>query len=200
MQEAVPEGEGGIAAIVGLDDDAVMAICAKIRDEPRSEQVYAVNLNAPGQVAIAGTTRAIEIAIDAAREAGARRAVRLAMSVPVHCPLMAPANGRLEARLASIDFRPPTVPILHNADIAPHSSAGSIRDALAKQLASPVRWRHTVIAMRERGARTMIEFGPGRVLTGLARRIDRGVAAFAVHDEGSLDAALEAVTDEEAGT
>ena len=199
MQEAVPEGEGGIAAIIGLNDDAVVTLCAKIRDEPRSGQVYAVNFNAPGQVAIAGTTGAIEIAIDAAREAGAKRAIRLAMSVPVHCPLMAPASGRLEAELAGIDFRRPTVPILHNADIAPHSDAESIRDALAKQLVSPVRWRHTVVAMRERGARTMIEFGPGRVLAGLARRTDRNVATFAVHDARSLDVALEAVTDEGTG-
>ena len=199
MQEAVPEGEGGIAAIVGLDDDAVVALCRRICDEPRTGQVYAVNFNAPGQVAVAGTSRAIDELMEAAREAGARRTIRLAMSVPVHCPLMTPATGRLKARLASIDLRPPSVPVLHNADIEVHVTPDSIRDALVAQLSSPVRWRHTVVAMRERGARTMIEFGPGRVLTGLARRIDRGLSAFSVHDEKSLDAALEAVTSAGAG-
>ena len=192
MQDAVPKGEGGIAALVGLDDETVVALCEAVGDDPRSGQVYAVNFNAPGQVAIAGTSRAIERAIEAAREAGARRAIRLPMSVPVHCPLMAPATGRLEARLADIDFVPPCVPILHNADIASHVTAESIRNALSAQLANPVRWRQTVRAMCELGARIVIEFGPGRVLTGLARRIDRSLQALSVHDAGSLDAALEA--------
>ena len=194
MQEAVPEGEGGIAAIIGLDDDTVVGLCEGVSRNAGLGHVSAVNFNAPGQVAIAGTSRAIAVAIHEAREVGARRAVRLPMSVPVHCPLMAPATGPLEATLAAIRVEPPTVPILHNVDIASHSSESSIRDALAGQLASPVRWRHTVTAMRERGATTMVEFGPGRVLTGLARRIDRGIAAISVHDEKSLDAALRAVT------
>ena len=194
MQEAVPEGEGGIAAVMGLDDDAVAAVCAAVREEPGLGHVSAVNFNAPGQVAIAGTVRAVERAVEAAHEAGAKRAVRLPMSVPVHCPLMAPAAGRLEAQLEGIPVGPPSVPILHNADVAAHPDGESIRRALAAQLASPVRWRHTVAAMRERGAAAMVEFGPGRVLTGLARRIDRGVAALPVHDPKSLDAALAAVT------
>ena len=194
MQEAVPEGEGGIAAIIGLDDDIVVGLCEEVSRNAGLGHVSAVNFNAPGQVVVAGTARAIAVAIHEAREAGARRAIRLPMSVPVHCPLMAPATGRLEATLAAIRVEPPAVPILHNVDIASHSSESSIRDALAGQLASPVRWRHTVIAMRRRGATTMIEFGPGRVLTGLARRIDRGIAAVSVHDEKSLDAALQAVT------
>ena len=193
MQEAVPEGEGGIAALIGLDDDAVVALCARVRDEAGCGHVSAVNFNAPGQVAVAGTSRAIDRVIEAARGAGARRAVRLPMSVPVHCPLMAPATGRLEATLAAIRIEPPAVPVLHNVDIASRSDDESIRDALARQLASPVRWRHTVAAMRERGAAAMVEFGPGRVLTGLARRIDRSIAALAVHDAKSLDTALEAM-------
>ena len=194
MQEAVPEGEGGIAAIIGLDDDAVVELCARVREDSEFGHVSAVNFNAQGQVAIAGASRALDSAIEAAYESGARRAIRLPMSVPVHCPLMSPAAVRLEAKLASIDIEPPSVPILQNADIAIHMDGESIRSALVSQLASPVRWRHSVIAMREQGATAMVEFGPGRVLAGLVRRIDRGVAALAVHDEKSLDAALEAIT------
>lgn len=193
MQEAVPEGEGGIAAIIGLDDAAAVALCEGVREEAGLGHVSAVNFNAPGQVAIAGASRAIDRAIEVAREAGARRAVRLPMSVPVHCLLMAPATGRLEAALAAVPVGPPTVPILHNVDLASRSDGESIRDALSRQLASPVRWRHTVVAMRERGAAAMVEFGPGRVLTGLARRIDRSLTALAVHDARSLDTALEAM-------
>ena len=195
MQEAVPEGEGGIAAIIGLDDDAVVALCERVRARAGLGHVSAVNYNAPGQVAIAGTSRAIGAAIGEAREAGARRAVRLPMSVPVHCPLIAPAAARFEGALAMVRIEPPAVPILHNVDVETRSSGHSIRAALAAQLANPVRWRHTVIAMRERGAATMVEFGPGRVLTGLARRIDRAIAALSVHDGKSLDAALAAVAE-----
>ena len=193
MQEAVPEGEGGIAAIIGLDDDTVAGLCEGVCERAGLGHVSAVNFNAPGQVAVAGASRAIDAVIREAREAGARRAIRLPMSVPVHCPLMAPATGRLEEILAAVPIEPPTVPVLHNVDIASRSSESSIRQALSAQLASPVRWRHTVVAMREHGATTMIEFGPGRVLTGLARRIDRGIAALSVHDAKSLDAALRAV-------
>ena len=193
MQEAVPEGEGGIAAIIGLEDDTVVDLCAGVVDGSGLGHVSAVNFNAPGQVVIAGTSRAIDAAIAAARESGARRAVRLPMSVPVHCSLMTPAARRLKAELARIDVASPSVPILHNADIEAHTDSESIRSALVSQIASPVRWRHAVAAMRERGATALLELGPGRVLTGLARRIDRGIAAFAVHDERSLDVALEAV-------
>ena len=197
MQEAVPEGEGGIAAIIGLDDDRVVALCERVRARAELGHVSAVNFNAPGQVAIAGTSRAIGAAIAEARGAGARRAIRLPMSVPVHCPLMAPATARLASALAALAIEPPAVPILHNVDVAARSSGSAIRSALSAQLASPVRWRHTVAAMRERGAETMVEFGPGRVLTGLARRIDRAIVALSVHDGKSLDAALAAVTDGE---
>ena len=195
MQEAVPEGEGGIAAIIGLEDTVVVEVCAAISEDSGFGHVSAVNFNAPGQVAIAGTSSAVDAAIAAATEAGARRAVRLPMSVPVHCPLMAPAAIRLEAELESIDVRPPSVPVLQNADIAVHSDEAAVRSALVSQIATPVRWRQSVVEMRERGATTMVEFGPGRVLTGLARRIDRSVAALAVHDGKSLEAALEALAE-----
>ena len=193
MQEAVPEGEGGIAAILGLDDDTVVALCDSICERERLGHVSAVNFNAPGQVAVAGASPAIDAVITQAREAGARRAIRLPMSVPVHCPLMAPATGRLETTLGAIRICPPAVPILHNADLETRTSEASIRNALSGQLASPVRWHQTVIAMRERGATTMVEFGPGRVLTGLARRIDRGMTAMSVHDGKSLDVAIRTV-------
>ena len=195
MQEAVPEGEGGIAAVIGLDDDTVVSVCEGVQARAGFGHVSAVNFNAPGQVAIAGTSRAIDAAIAEAREAGARRAIRLPMSVPVHCPLMAPATARIEAALAAFAIEPPAVPILHNVDVETRSRGPSIRSALSAQLASPVRWRQTVVAMRERGSTTMVEFGPGRVLTGLARRIDRTIAALSVHDGKSLDTALASVAD-----
>ncbi len=190
MQEAIPEGEGGIAAVIGLDDDTVVSVCEGVQARAGLGHVSAVNFNAPGQVAIAGTSRAIDAAIGEARDAGARRAIRLPMSVPVHCALMAPTTARLETALAAARIGPPAVPVLHNVDVETRSSGSSIRTALTAQLASPVRWRHTVVAMRERGAVTMVEFGPGRVLTGLARRIDRTISATSVHDGKSLDSAL----------
>ena len=190
MQDAVPKGEGGIAAIIGLDDDTVVELCTVISAEPHSGHVSAVNFNAPGQVAVAGASRAIDLVIEAASAAGARRAIRLPMSVPVHCRLMAPAVRRLEAELAPVEIVPPFVPILQNADNAVHADGESIRSALVSQLASPVRWRQSVAEMRQRGAAALVEFGPGRVLTGLARRIDRGISALAVHDGKSLDTAL----------
>lgn len=193
MQEAVPEGEGGIAAILGLDDETVVSLCDSICETANLGHVSAVNFNAPGQVAVAGASRAIDAAIEQAREAGARRAIRLPMSVPVHCPLMAPATSKLEAVLGAIRIRPPDVPILHNVDLETRLSETSIRDALSSQLASPVGWHQTVIAMRERGATTTVEFGPGRVLAGLTRRIDRAMTAMSVHDGKSLDATLQAV-------
>ena len=200
MQEAVPEGEGGIAAIIGLDDETVVALCEGVCERPGLGHVSAVNFNAPGQVAIAGESRAIDTAIGEAREAGARRAIRLPMSVPVHCPLMAPATGQLEATLAAVRIEPPDVPILHNVDIASHSNGPSIRSALAAQLASPVRWRPD----RRRDARHGSHHD-GRVRTGQgAHGYSRGesiagFSAWCVHDEKSLDAALQKVTDGERG-
>ena len=196
MQEAVPEGEGGIAAIIGIDDETVIDLCARISDDGESGHVSAVNFNAPGQVAVAGASRAIDSVIEAARAAGARRAIRLPMSVPVHCRLMAPAVPRLEAALARIDIVPPSVPVLQNAVVAVLADGDAIRGALVSQVARPVRWRQSVAKMRERGAAVMVEFGPGRVLAGLARRIDRGIKALAVHDEKSLDTALAALAAE----
>ncbi len=190
MQEAVPAGQGGIAAVLGLEDEAVVSVCAGVCDEPGSGHVSAVNFNAPGQVAIAGDIETLERAMEALRAAGARRIVRLPMSVPVHCPLMAPASDRLQERLAAIPVRPPRVPVLHNADLLPHLDERDIRAALVDQLVRPVPWSRCISSMREAGVQALIEFGPGRVLAGLARRIDRDMQVSAVHDADSLEQAL----------
>ena len=190
MQEAVPEGQGAIAALLGLDDERVLEICESATDRRENAIVSAVNFNAPGQVVIAGHAGAVERAIGLASEAGAKRAIKLPMSVPVHCELMEPARERLVAKLAETDVSPPRFPVVHNADNAPHADSAGIRAALADQLTRPVRWVETVIALRELGATVILEPGPGRVLTGLNKRIDRALTTLAVHDSASLDKAL----------
>lgn len=190
MQEAVPPGRGAMAAILGLDDETVQAVCDRAAGE---EVVEAVNFNSPGQVVVAGHAEAVARALEAARKAGARRAIALPVSVPSHCRLMAPAAEAMAARLAETPFSAPRIPVLHNADVAPHAGAAAIRDALTRQLHSPVRWSETVRRFIDDGAQAMIEFGPGRVLTGLGRRIDRSLAAACIDDPASLRAALELV-------
>lgn len=192
MQEAVPRGEGAIAAVLGLDDATVVRCCAAVSGDGARGIAAAVNFNAPGQVVIAGHAPAVAAALDALREAGAKKAVPLPMSVPVHCELMRPAAARLGAELEAAALTTPAFPILHNADIAAHDSAGEIIAALRAQLHTPVRWTATVQALRDRGATLMVECGPGRVLAGLARRIDRDVRCLPVHDPQSLDTALAA--------
>ncbi len=194
MQEAVPEGTGGIAAILGLEDEAVEAVCADVCGERPGELVVPVNYNAPGQVVIAGHAAAVERAIERARDAGARRAVPLPMSVPVHCALMEPARERLVEAFGEAAWSAPGLPVLQNADVAAHDDPGEIREALARQLVGPVRWAATVRALGERGATALLEPGPGRVLSGLARRIDRQLPAHSLHDVASLESALEALS------
>jgi [acyl-carrier-protein] S-malonyltransferase len=152
--------------------------------------VSAVNFNAPGQVVIAGHADAVEKAIALATEVGARRAIKLPMSVPVHCVLMEPARERLLAKLAETRLQPPEFPVVHNADSRTHEQAGEIRDALALQLIRPVRWVESVTRLRELGATMLVEPGPGRILTGLNKRIDKNLKTMAVHDSTSLDKAL----------
>jgi [acyl-carrier-protein] S-malonyltransferase len=193
MQEAVAEGDGGIAAILGLDDEAMEAVCAQVCAARPSELVAPVNYNAPGQVVVAGHAGAVDAAIDLARETGARRAVKLPMSVPVHCALMEPARARFVEALAGIAVNPPRIPVVHNADLRTHDSPDAIREALARQLVGPVRWADTVRRLAAEGATTLLEPGPGRVLTGLVRRIDRAMNAIALHDAASLDGALQAL-------
>ena len=192
MQHAVPQGEGGIAAVLGLDDEQVVAICQQVSATQSSHQVSAVNFNAPGQVVIAGHRDAVMQAIESAKQAGARRAIALPMSVPVHCELMRPAAESLRASLARAEFHAPAFDIVHNADLALHKDANEIQTALVAQLYTPVRWRQTVLDLVARGATCLIECGPGKVLAGLNRRIDRTLATYAVHDPDSLGEALKA--------
>jgi len=190
MQDAVPEGHGAIAALLGLDDARVLELCASVTGGSAESLVSAVNFNAPGQVVIAGHAGAVEEAIALAREEGARKAIKLPMSVPVHCELMEPARERLLAKLADTRLDPPGFPIVHNADNRTHRQAADIRDVLALQLTRPVRWVASVGRLRELGATVVVEPGPGRILTGLNKRIDRSLKAMAVHDSASLDKAL----------
>lgn len=186
MQEAVPPGHGAMAAILGLEDDQVRAVCEGV-----AGVVSAANLNSPGQVVIAGEAAAVELAIAAATEAGAKRAIPLAVSVPSHCDLMRPAAERLAQALTDVAIHEPVVPVLHNADVASHSSGDAIRDALVRQLYQPVRWVESVQAMLELGAEQLVECGPGKVLAGLMKRIDRRFPTHALIDSESIDKALE---------
>lgn len=187
MQEAVPEGQGAMAAILGLDDQQVIDVCAQAA---QGDIVAAVNFNAPGQVVIAGSAAAVERASDLARAAGAKRALRLPVSVPSHCALMQPAAERLMERLRSVKVAAPAIPVLHNVDVSSQSDPDAIRDRLARQLYSPVRWVETIQAMAAQGVNSLIECGPGKVLAGLGRRIDKDLQHLAVYDGESLSAAL----------
>lgn len=187
MQSAVPEGTGAMAAILGLEDAKVIAVCEQAA---QGEVVQAVNFNSPGQVVVAGHAAAVDRAVELAGAAGAKRAVKLAVSVPSHCSLMRPAAEALAERLAAVEVRAPQIPVLHNADVAAYADPAQIRDALARQLYQPVRWVETVQALQARGATQVIEFGPGKVLTGLNKRIDKALASTCVHDAASLREAV----------
>ena len=192
MQEAVPSGQGAVAAVLGLDDDAIETAC---RAAEQGDVVRPVNFNAPGQVVLAGHAEAVARAIGLAREAGARRAVLLPLSVPVHSPLMRPAADRFRSRIEEVGFSTPAVPVIANIGVEPHGDPVSIRDRLVRQLFSPVLWAATVRRLAESGIEEVVEPGPGRVLAGLNRRIDRSLGAHAVFDPASLHAAIEALVD-----
>ncbi len=187
MQDAVPVGQGGMAAILGLDDDAVRAACAAAA---QGEVVEPVNFNAPAQVVIAGTKAAVERACDEAKKLGAKRAMLLPVSAPFHSSLLQPASDKLRARLADVAIAAPTVPVINNVDVAIESEPARIADALARQAAAPVQWVRTVLAMQAQGVTHMVECGPGKVLTGLAKRIAPELTAVALVDAAGLDAAL----------
>jgi len=187
MQAAVPEGVGAMAAILGLDDDAVRAVC---KAAAAGEVVEAVNLNSPGQVVIAGNKAAVERAMALAKENGAKRALPLPVSVPSHSSLMQAAADSLLTHLQGVAIAAPTIPVLHNTDVQSHSDPEAIRIALAKQLHTPVRWVETVQALKAAGVERVVECGPGKVLAGLAKRIDDSLPAVALVDEASLTAAL----------
>ena len=190
MQEAVPLGAGGMAAVLGLDDDAVRAVCL---EAAQGEVVEAVNYNAPLQVVIAGHKTAVERACIIAKAKGAKRALSLPVSAPFHASLLQPAADKLHTRLAQVNFNPPDIPVIHNVDVALHPEPDQIRHALARQAASPVRWVETVQKMVQMEITHVIEIGPGKVLQGLVKRIAPTLQALAVTDAASLNAALEAL-------
>ncbi|NOT64954.1 MAG: ACP S-malonyltransferase [Methylotenera sp.] len=168
MQNAVPEGVGAMAAILGLDDDAIRAICA---EAAQNEVLEAVNYNSPGQVVIAGNKAAVERGMALAKEKGAKRALPLPVSVPSHCALMKPAAVQLAEYLKNVTVHTPQIPVLHNADVAAYNDSDKIKDALVRQLYSPVRWVETVQAIHAQGITQAAECGPGKVLAGLTKRI-----------------------------
>ncbi len=168
MQSAVPEGTGAMAAILGLDDDAVRAVCA---EAAQGEVCEAVNLNSPGQVVIAGNKAAVERGMEIAKAKGAKRALPLPVSVPSHCALMKPAAEKLAEYLKSVIINTPQIPVIHNADVASYSDSDKIKDVLVRQLYSPVRWVETVQAVYAQGVTNSAECGPGKVLAGLTKRI-----------------------------
>jgi [acyl-carrier-protein] S-malonyltransferase len=190
MQSAVPEGVGAMAAVLGLDDDAVRAICA---EAAQGEVLEAVNFNSPGQVVIAGNKAAVERGCVLAKEKGAKRALLLPVSVPSHCALMKPAAEKLRAALSAIEVKAPAIAVLHNADVASHAAPDAIRDALARQLYSPVRWVETVQAFAAQGIGLIAECGPGKVLAGLNKRIVDGVMGVAIADAAALGDTLEKI-------
>jgi len=190
MQEAVPEGQGAMAAILGLDDDAARAACA---DAAQNEVVQAVNFNAPGQVVIAGHRAAVARAIEACKARGAKRALALPVSAPFHSSLMQPAAERLRDYLGKVSVAAPTVPLLNNVDVAMPREPEKIKDALVRQAASPVRWVEIVRQMSQMGVTHVLECGPGKVLAGLVKRIDGSMQGVALADRASLEQALAAL-------
>ncbi|MBZ0071315.1 MAG: ACP S-malonyltransferase [Gammaproteobacteria bacterium] len=187
MQVAVPAGIGAMAAILGLDDDQVRAACSAAA---QGEVVQAVNFNSPGQVVIAGHKAAVERACTGAKAMGAKRAVPLTVSVPSHSSLMQPAAEAFAATLATTGIEAPRIPVIHNADVAAYTDPAAIRDALIRQIYTPVRWVETIQYLSGQGITHIIEAGPGKVLTGLNKRIDKHIASLAAFDSASLAAAL----------
>ncbi|OGT45295.1 MAG: [acyl-carrier-protein] S-malonyltransferase [Gammaproteobacteria bacterium RIFCSPHIGHO2_12_FULL_41_20] len=180
MQEAVPVGEGALAAIIGLDDQAVIALCHQAA--LAGEVLAPANFNSPGQIVIAGHTQAVERALPLAKERGAKIAKRLAVSVPSHCSLMQPAAKQLTHKLATISMQMPVIPVINNVDVQCYASVDAIRDGLVRQLFSPVRWLETIQYLAAAGVHQIIECGPGKVLTGLNKRIVDGMTCIHTAD------------------
>ena len=187
MLEAVPAGQGAMAAILGLTDEQVREACEQAA---QGEVVAAVNFNSPGQVVIAGHGSAVARAVEITKQSGAKRAVLLSVSVPSHCSLMEPAAKRLAMYLHDVEINSPRIPVFSNVDVAICETPAAIRDALVRQLVSPVRWVEIIQAMARNGVHRVVECGPGKVLAGLNKRIDRDMPALAVYDPTSLDEAV----------
>jgi [acyl-carrier-protein] S-malonyltransferase len=190
MQEAVPEGQGAMAAILGLDDEAARAACA---EAAQGEVVQAVNFNSPGQVVIAGHKSAVARAIEACKARGAKRAMPLPVSAPFHSSLMQPAADKLQGYLRSVALAAPAVPVINNVDVKIESEPERIKSALVRQAAAPVRWVEIISSMAEQGVTHVVECGPGKVLAGMVKRIDARVQGLAAADRASLEQALAAV-------
>lgn len=189
MQQAVPAGVGAMSAIIGLDDAAIAVACEQAA---QGEVVSPVNYNSPGQVVIAGHKAAVERAGELCKAAGAKRALPLPVSVPSHCALMRPAAEKIAADLAALNFNPAVIPVVNNVDVVIATDAAAIKDALVRQLYSPVRWTESIEWLAQQGVTEVLELGAGKVLSGLIKRIDKNLAAASVGDISSLQTALEA--------
>lgn len=190
MQEAVPAGEGAMAAILGLDAEAIKVVCA---ESAQGQVVEAVNFNAPEQTVIAGHAAAVQRAADGCKAKGAKRAVMLPVSAPFHCALMQPAAEKLKARLAELTFSAPQIAVVNNVDVAVVNDPAQIKDALARQAAGPVRWVEIMRAMQAAGVTQVLECGPGKVLSGVAKRCADGIVGLAMADLAGLEAGIAAV-------
>lgn len=193
MQQAVPEGQGAMAAILGLDDNAVKTICIDAADE---QVVEAVNFNSPGQVVIAGDVEAVTKATELAKEQGAKRALLLPVSVPSHCALMKPAAEKLAKALTDIPVHKTRIPVLHNVNVSAAVDEDEIKALLIQQLHNPVRWVETIQALSNTGVDKIVECGPGKVLAGLTKRIDKTITGLPVFDQRSLEKAVQALGEE----
>ena len=190
MQQAVPEGVGGMAAILGLDDEVIESICYDITHQGNGELLEPANFNSPGQVVIAGHKNAILQGIEMAKSKGAKRAIMLPMSIPSHCSLMKPAADRMRLQLEHTALQPPKISILHNVDVNPHADVASLREILIQQLVSPVRWVDTIRAFAADGVTHVIECGPGKVLAGLNKRIDQTLQQLSLADSETIKQAV----------
>lgn len=197
MQEAVPVGDGAMAAILALDADGVRTACAEAAE---GQIVTPANFNAPGQIVIAGHTQAVARAGARARELGAKRVIPLAVSAPFHCPLMKPAEERLAPELRALPRHDPAFPVIANADAAPKTTGAAAIEALIRQVSSPVLWQDVVTRLIADGVKTFVELGPGSVLAGLIKKIDRSVTVYSVADENGLTALENGLRGSGAGT
>lgn len=187
MQEAVQPGQGAMAAVLGLDEEQVQQVCNEAKNEGI---VSAANFNSPGQIVLAGETKAVERAAELAKEAGAKRAILLPVSVPSHCALMKPAAGRFAEKLEEVNFSNARIPVIQNVDVESRTDAMMIKKALLRQLYEPVQWIASVEKLVGGGVNTIIECGPGKVLAGLIKRIDRSITVYPVFDPETLDKAI----------
>lgn len=190
MQQAVPEGTGGMAAILGLDDAIIETICREITTQSNGESLEPANFNSPGQVVIAGHINAIQKGIEQAKAKGAKRAIMLPMSIPSHCSLMKPAAEQMKQQLEKVTLQSPHLPILHNADVKSHANPASIKDILVQQLVRPVRWVDTIRAFATAGVTHVVECGPGKVLAGLNKRIDQNLQQLSLADSEAIKQAV----------